>query len=62
MTQLISATMLIAMMATAHADETRYCNGFLTTNNVCIGSQSNTAPPIIDCTYDSSDSRCRSRR
>jgi hypothetical protein len=49
-------------MATAHADETRYCNGFLTTNSVCIGSQSNVPPPIVDCSYDSGDPRCRSRR
>jgi hypothetical protein len=42
----------------AHAD--RYCDGILTSNNVCIGSESNVPPVIIRCNYDSSNSdpRC----
>jgi hypothetical protein len=33
-----------------HADEVVHCTGFLTSNGVCVGSESNTAPSTFDCT------------
>jgi hypothetical protein len=56
------ALIVTALCGSAHADETVWrCNGLIVSNGSCVGSQSNTAPPIVDCTYDTSDSRCRSR-
>jgi hypothetical protein len=37
-----AAVLILALVATGHADETIYrCVGILTSNNVCIGSESN---------------------
>ena len=49
---------LILLTAPAHAEG--WCNGMLTSNNVCIGSDSNVPPAIVRCDYDSSNSdpRC----
>jgi hypothetical protein len=60
---LLLAFLLNAYALPAHAD-TKYCSGILTTNNVCIGSESNAPPPTVDCTYGDGDYRCqrRSRR
>ena len=58
-----SLSVILLFTANCQADETRQCNGIITSNGVCIGSESNVPPPIIDCTYNSSDPRCyRSRR
>ena len=54
---LLAAFLLSMWVSVTHAADTKYCNGFLTTNNVCIGSESNVPPPIVDC-RDQSDSRC----
>jgi hypothetical protein len=50
----------LVMETPAHAD-TRYCNGILTSNGVCTGSESNVPPVIIRCDYadgSNSDPRC----
>jgi hypothetical protein len=39
-----------------------WCNGIVVSNGSCIGSESNVPPPTIDCRYNDSDPRCRSRR
>lgn len=52
-----------AFATSAVADETRQCTGILTSNGVCIGSESNVPPPVVYCEPNSSDPRCiRSRR
>jgi hypothetical protein len=52
------ALALLLLTKPAHAD-TKYCNGILTSNNVCIESESNVPPVIVRCDYpDSSDPRC----
>jgi hypothetical protein len=53
------ALALTLLIAPAHAE--RYCNGILTSNNVCIASESNVPPVIVRCNYyegGNSDSRC----
>ena len=49
---------LALLSSPAHAD--RSCDGILTSNDVCIGSESNVPPVIIRCDYYSSntDPRC----
>ena len=49
---------LILLTTPAHAE--RWCNGILTSNNVCIGSELNVPPVIVRCNYYDSngDSRC----
>jgi hypothetical protein len=63
MTRLILLAVLLGAYApiSAHADTARWCNGVLTTNGVCIGSESNVPPPTIDC-RDQNDSRCWRRQ
>jgi hypothetical protein len=56
----ILVMLILSVSSVAHA-ETRYCNGTLTSNGVCIGSEANMAPTIIRCDYpdgSNSDSRC----
>ena len=57
MTTLLLALTLLSTPAYA---ETKYCNGILTSNNVCIGSESNVPLVIVRCNYDdsNSDPRC----
>ena len=60
---MIHAIIIAWLISAAQADETRHCSGILTSNGVCIGSESNVPPPIVNCDYDSGDPRCyRSRR
>ena len=50
---------LILLTAPAHAEG--WCNGMLTSNNVCIGSELNVPPVIVRCDYyngSNSDPRC----
>jgi hypothetical protein len=49
---------LALLSSPAHAEG--WCNGMLTSNNACIGSESNVPPVIIRCDYYSSntDPRC----
>jgi hypothetical protein len=57
MTRLI---LLALTLLASPASAEKYCNCLLTTNNVCIGSESNVPPVIIRCNYEgsNSDSRC----
>jgi hypothetical protein len=59
MIRAILVIITLSLFPVAHA-ETRYCNGTLTSNGVCIGSESNMAPTIIRCDYPggSNDPRC----
>jgi hypothetical protein len=58
---MMPALLLIVMMLSspAHADY-KQCNGPLTSNGVCIGSESNVRPTIIRCDYETPnrDPRC----
>jgi hypothetical protein len=54
-TTLLLPLSLLSSLARA---EQCYCNGLLTSNGVCIGSESNVPPPIIRCDYDTGDPRC----
>ena len=50
---------LSLLSSPAHAEG--WCNGMLTSNNVCIGSESNVPPVIVRCDYyngSNSDPRC----
>jgi hypothetical protein len=50
---------LSLLSSPAHAE--RWCNGMQTSNNVCIGSESNVPPVIVRCDYynsSNSDPRC----
>ena len=51
---------LALMLLTTPARADRYCDGILTSNDVCIGSELNVPPVIIRCDYYSSntDPRC----
>jgi hypothetical protein len=56
----ILVMLVLSASPVAHA-ETRYCNGTLTSNGVCIGGESNMAPTIIRCDYpdgSNCDPRC----
>jgi hypothetical protein len=50
---------LLLTLSPVHAEKyEKYCDGILTTSNVCVGSESD-VPPVIRCDYpDSSDPRC----
>ena len=58
MTRLI----LLALLLSSPAHAEGWCNGMLTSNNVCIGSESNVPPVIVRCNYydsgGNSDPRC----
>jgi hypothetical protein len=47
MTAILLALMLLASPARAET----YCDGILTSNNVCIGSEGNVPPVIVRCNY-----------
>jgi hypothetical protein len=57
MTALLIA-LIVLTRTPAHADT--WCNGIITSNGSCIGSESNVPPVIIRCNYEgsNSDSRC----
>jgi hypothetical protein len=57
MTRTILLTLTL-LSSPAHAE--CYCNVILTTNGVCIGSESNVPPPILQC--DDQDDGWRWRR
>ena len=51
----------LALLLTSPAHAEGWCNGMLTSNNVCIGSESNAPPVIVRCDYyngSNSDPRC----
>jgi hypothetical protein len=51
----------IALLASPGHADSKTCNGILTSNGVCIGSESNVPPVIIRCDYydsSNSDPRC----
>jgi hypothetical protein len=52
------AILAYVCMQPAAAD---WCQGIVTSNGACIGSQGNVDPPIVQCDDQSSDSRCRRR-
>jgi hypothetical protein len=58
MTAILLALILLASPARAET----YCDGILTSNNVCIGSEGNVPPVIVRCNYydsgSNSDPRC----
>ena len=49
----------LTLLSTPVRADYKQCNGPLTSNGVCIGSELNVPPSTIDCARDSSDSRCR---
>jgi hypothetical protein len=52
---------LLALLLTSPARAEGWCNGILTSNNVCIGSEPNVPPVIVRCDYyngSNSDPRC----
>jgi hypothetical protein len=56
---MIHLALALALLTTpAHAE--RWCNGILTSNNVCIESELNVPPVIVRCNYydSNSDPRC----
>ena len=56
---IILATALLS--SPAHAEW--QCDGIVTSSGSCIGSERNTAPPVVYCGPNSSDPRCwRERR
>jgi hypothetical protein len=59
MTAIVLALALLS--SPAHAEW--QCDGMITNNGTCIGSERNTTPPVIYCAPDSNDPRCwRERR
>ena len=58
MTRIILLVSVLLTSPPAHAEG--WCNGMLTSNNVCIGSDSNVPPVIVRCDYYSgnTDPRC----
>ena len=51
----------LALLLTSPAHAEGWCNGMLTSNNVCIGSEFNAPPVIVRCDYyngSNSDPRC----
>jgi hypothetical protein len=57
----MTAILLALMLLTSPAYAETYCDGILTSNNVCIGSEGNVPPVIVRCNYDNSgnsDPRC----
>jgi hypothetical protein len=60
MTRIILCAALLSPTV-AHAEW--QCDGMITSSGSCIGSERNTAPPVIYCGPDSNDPRCwRERR
>jgi hypothetical protein len=49
---------IIAWICMQPAAAETWCNGIVVSNGSCIGSESNTPPPTVDC-RDQTDSRCR---
>jgi hypothetical protein len=59
---MISIILLALALLSSPAHAETNCNGILTSNNVCIGSESNVPPVIVRCNYydssGNSDPRC----
>jgi hypothetical protein len=54
--------LLLALLLSSPAHAETHCDGMLTSNNICIGSESNVPPVIVRCNYydnsGNSDPRC----
>ena len=57
---MICTVLLAFILTTSAAHAERWCNGVLTSDNVCIGSELHVPPVIVRCDYDGSngDPRC----
>src|ERR1700738_3345004 len=59
--QIMTRLILLALLLTTPAHAEGWCNGMLTPNHVCIGSESNVPPVIVRCDYyngSNRDPRC----
>jgi hypothetical protein len=55
MTRILLLAALSLWTAPAHAEW--QCDGIVTSSGSCIGSERNTAPPVVYCAPDSNDPR-----